>query len=1068
MSLCNSYRLIVVSCVVLSLIDTHAAFTLRRPTHDTDARDLDQQESVLLEVKHKLNRPNDIRNDSQRNANVTGLSDDVDLTSSRLLTDMMTVTSSDRVISTEKPIQVNTDITTDATYIEKTTNENKVTQTVVESFEPTTLFLLTQSPALDTEKETTTFQDNVESLSSSSGTSSGTKSSNTLQEPRTLSVSEDTKPSWKKYTTIERTRSSTTTPSPSILGEETTTYTTLGTEVKTETKRLRNLFQNASDIASLEKLKIELLLTTQRQQLQASENKFSRLYSSAPPTTDQYINNPSGVSEEVPTTESNVSSDNRYTVESRRGGYLDYSAKSTADDVAVTTETSPLEAYKEKEAPYVKHEVENETDVPYEKTGFRMESQSQLNEDALKEELLKEDVLIDNEENAKRIRDDRLPNSSNIEINSNQDNSQNNSHIDDKLMVKPIDMNTEKNTILYPVSSNYKPLKKIEVKPPKVFIRDPDDNSWRNESLSSLGIVFKSKNSSKPFTQVLKNKTETELNKLNEKDEKNETPELRERLQKMAEIRKSKKKKTDSLGNVVYFDYEESVSGEKGKTSKEEIPTAVNETNTNLGSSEKSSDITTNSSSSSSTTTTTEKSIFDEFIPPSTKKPKKFFNVEYYDNTEDDDTDYLNMAKIDIKKYTTTKMSTTMSKIRDWSRPTVFHKPTPVTSPERKGTVQYFPPLTTQKVNINDYDTDFKSKVNSFTTESEPPKNVIPMSTPLPTKTVHGTTIQYNEYKNQGREFTPVPQQNLDKNLYLTRPPLTTELFTLPGDGRDGYVVKHYRDFINQAAKDEEYDKNIDYAFVTQAPIQGVTKTDLNTYQKDKSRLNTGDDYDYETHFRKDVLQRFVDNFNRNSHRFKSDFPILFNNSVIHSNANQGGEVASSRAFMRGLYENRLRSRARGCEPHCDVTVELSPAYELHYYVPEQEERQEAGSYRHKYVWNTSAAVDRRVALRLHAETAPGPSEPSYTAFNNKRRKNIGSDTHRDERVADELETNSAPRCDRYGVSRWSRVTSHTSHVAPPRRIGTESTNGTRNSVHSLINAKRSHTTSEETEPRPA
>ncbi|OWR54414.1 hypothetical protein KGM_209607 [Danaus plexippus plexippus] len=947
MSLCNSYRLIVGSCIVLSLIDTHAAFTLRRPTDDTDARDLDPQESVLLEVKHNLNRPNDIRNDSQRNADVTGLSDDVDLTSSRPLTDIMTVTSSERVMSTEKPIQVNTDISTDAIYIEKSTNENKGTQTAVENYEPTTLYLLSQSSTLDTENRTTTFKENFASLSSSSMSPSRTKSSNTLQEQRTLSVSEVTKPSWKKYTTIERTRSSTTTPSPSTLREATTSSTTLGTGVKSETKHLRNLFQNASDIASLEKLKIELLLTTQRQQLQASENKFSRLYSSAPPTTDQYINIPSSVSEEVPTTESNilnVSGDDKYTVESRRGGYLDYSAKSTADDVVITTETSPLEAYKEKEVPYVKHEVENETDVPYEKTGFRMESQSQLNEDALKEELLKEDVLIDNEENAKRIRDDRITNSSIVEINNNQDNSQNNSLIDDKLMVKPIDMNTEKNTILYPVGSNYKPLKKIEVKPPKVFIRDPDDNSWRNESLSSLGIVFKSKNSSKPFTQVLKNKTESELNKLNEKDEKNETPELRERLQKMAEIRKSKKNKTDSLGNVVYFDYEESVSGEKVKTSKEEVVTTFNETNSNLGSSEKSSDITTTLSSSSSiTTTTTERSIFEEFNPPSTKKPKKFFNVlEYYDNTEDDDTDYLNMAKIDIKKYTTTKMSTTMPKIRDWSRPNVFDKQTHVSSPERKGTVQYFPPLTTQKVNINDYDTDFKSKVNSFTTVSELPKNVIPVSTPVPTKKIHGTTIHYNEYKNQRREFTPVPQQNFDKNLYLTRPPLTTELFTLPGDGRDGYVVKHYRDFINQAAKDEEYDKNIDYAYITQAPIQGVTKTDLNTYQKDKSRPNTGDEYDYETQFRKDVLQRFVDNFNRNSHRFKSEFPILFNNSVIHSEVNTGGEVASSRAFMRGLYENRLRSGSRPCDPHCDVTVELSPAYELHYYVPEQEERQEA------------------------------------------------------------------------------------------------------------------------------
>lgn len=119
------------------------------------------------------------------------------------------------------------------------------------------------------------------------------------------------------------------------------------------------------------------------------------------------------------------------------------------------------------------------------------------------------------------------------------------------------------------MNPNYKPLKKLEIQPPKSFTRDPDDNSWRNESLSSLGIVFKAKNSSKAFTEVLKNKTEVVMNNLPEQNRTVEKVELRDRLEKIAERRKSKKKKTDQFGNIEYTDYEENNNAGDVHTSKE-------------------------------------------------------------------------------------------------------------------------------------------------------------------------------------------------------------------------------------------------------------------------------------------------------------------------------------------------------------------------------------------------------------------------------------------------------------------------------------------------------------------
>lgn len=557
------------------------------------------------------------------------------------------------------------------------------------------------------------------------------------------------------------------------------------------------------------------------------------------------------------------------------------------------------------------------------------------NEDATKEEFLKEELINNNKENAKRQREEAVNNKSDPteNKNANQENStetNTSSEISAKL----------KNTTLYTVSPNYKPMKKIEVVPPKQFVRDPDDNSWRNESLSSLGIVFKPKNSSKPFTQVLKNKTETEWNNLSEKDSKNELPDLRERLQKETQKRKSKRKKTDSLGNVVYFDYEENSNSAEhaGVTidSRSSIVTTyspiLQSTIPENGSLQEAPQNATKNVSSILTTEGVHKHRFTTSIP-------KFLH-EYYD-TDEDDSDYLNMAQIDLKKFTTSLRTSTPfhpstigAKQPDWPRQN--SKVTYSVFPERKATVQYFPPRTTPRVNVNDYDNGFNFRMESFTTESVSSAHVSPASGEAFTTPATVNTVSSSE------DYT--------KNLLLTQPQITTEAgLPLNNDGsfdRGTYVIKHYKDFVNEVAKHAEYDKNIGYIPYTEAPVEGVTKAQLIDYETEKPKA-IDSEYDYEAQFRKDVLQRFVDNFNQNTDQYRSDFPILFNSSIIHRGMHNNGDIASSRAFMRGSYNNDLfkpkfTGSRKACEPNCDkLAVELSPAYELHYYVPDQEEKEE-------------------------------------------------------------------------------------------------------------------------------
>ncbi|PZC74636.1 hypothetical protein B5X24_HaOG207402 [Helicoverpa armigera] len=744
---------------------------------------------------------------------------------------------------------------------------------------------------------------------------------NSTDEIATTDVQPLTLPSWKKYTTIDRKRTSTevTTAQDKDMVREETAQTRIS---------LEKVFNN-TPIPSLEKLRNDLINAQESTTIKLDVTNATEVYVSDNRTSTPFMTNETTKLELV----------------SKRAGYKDNRETTTEKTGEATASLFPPKVSANDTDVYnTMYETEpSEVEVTENKNDTVHESQSQLAEDAIKEELLKEETLNDNEEYAKRYHEDERVTSSR----GKQSKHGTNAATEDSLSVKPIGQEKKKNTILYPVSPNYKPLKKIDVQPPKQFIRDPDDNSWRNESISSLGIVFKPKNASKSFTQVLKNKTETELgNMTDNKDSKDDVPDLRVRLEKIAEVRKSKKK-INKYGDTVYSDYEE--SAENVNNSKEDTTSPMSPAM----------DLFPNFTPPPTPKTTTtefeltvnpisEFDIFKEDVttPLTTTKPKKFYNLaEYYDATDEYDADYINAHKIDLKKYT---QSLKPKDNHVTQPPQPLHtKPMKEYQPERKATLQYFPPTqkVVQKVNLNDYDGDFDRKVNLYTFKS-PPKTMPPAAfgTASPVRTEKYEQVNKVTMKPL---YTPMYQtENMDKNLYLTNPSRVTDSPSgfVPNDGnfnRASYVIKHYRDFINEAAK--EGDDGNEYLY-TEPPIRGVTVNELSKMTTPK---DVEDDYDYDVKFRKDIINRFVDNFNQNSERFKVDFPILYNSSVVHRQAPQQGRVASSTAFMKRLYEVQARGAGAGggrraCEPHCDnMTVELSPAYELHYYVPDQEEKEE-------------------------------------------------------------------------------------------------------------------------------
>ncbi|XP_048479716.1 flocculation protein FLO11 [Plutella xylostella] len=374
-----------------------------------------------------------------------------------------------------------------------------------------------------------------------------------------------------------------------------------------------------------------------------------------------------------------------------------------------------------------------------------------------------------------------------------------------------------RNSSLYTVNPNYKPLKKIDVKTPKPYHKHPDDNSWRNESISSLGIVFNPKNSSKPLTEVLKNKTETELVYMEREVTSTEVPDLRERLEKLAELRKSKKYRTGQSSEKTDNDYEDIRSFlpsprpfEKGSLQK-------------------------NFEYYESFFTTTEATTKS----PLAKGKEKI--MEYYENPELNTADYFNLANIDIKKSfvkgssrrpdsTTSTMSSADYAVSIGQFP-----------PERKATVQYFPPRpeksTYPPVLMTTGKYDFQKNLEQYAImdEADPTTTEKPTPSTLPPLTTNRNYVYYETNTNEGTTYNP-----------QTPPGVTT--------------------FIELLGKTNADDRIYNERFVP------------DPYQRD-------------------VINRFVENYNKNHERFRVPYPVVYNNSVSHDSG--GG----SRQLVQQVFE---------------------------------------------------------------------------------------------------------------------------------------------------------------------
>ncbi|RVE55349.1 hypothetical protein evm_000247 [Chilo suppressalis] len=724
-----------------------------------------------------------------------------------------------------------------------------------------------------------------------------------------------TNPSWKTYTTIERKRTK-----PLEIENPSTGSREL--LAKAETIPVKFTLENAENdtpIPSLKELNQELM----------SNAKTQHTRSNVEDSTHSSTNQPTTASLGAKLTSTlNVRTSPDNIVSSKRAGYLDLTADQADSQTKTTTDILSIN---ETELVGALFEVDpQENDGPEMKNGS--ESQSQMAEDEIKEKLLEEQVL--NDDLVKTYKNQKSVDPNEIKKEPTTE---------DSLGVKPINSKTG----LYTVSPHYKRMKKIEVQPLKPFVRDPDDNSWRNESLSLLGIVFKAKNASKPFTQVLKNKTEAVLSNISGKDDKNEVTDLRERLEKIAEVRKSRKKKINKTGDTIYSDYEEGNSAElAGSTPKTYTQKSTPKIDTSIPLFNNDgklafSDRPTSSSVGPESTTSPGVFMYKEQVL-TTRKPKKLNKFpEYYDTTDEYDADYLTLPKLDLKKFTTSffKKDTVTTPFTPLTTQT---KPLTTYWPDRKPTIQYFPPRPqSQKVNSNDYDSDFEKRIKMFSF-SGPPKDMTLMLAGLPP-----TTLPPHESPTEKQTHSPPSATNkpdtMFKNFYATFPSRLVDAakrYSADTDesfNRASYVIKHYKDLLDEAVKDD-YDKSGEFAY-TNSPLLGVTANEM---AEGKLKPSMDDDNEYMSNFHKEILDRFVDNFNQNSEKFKVDFPILYNNSIVHRKAQDNGRaVASSTTFLKRQYGEPMPGH-KPCETNCDMKVELSPAYELHYYVPDQEEKEEA------------------------------------------------------------------------------------------------------------------------------
>ncbi|CAK1581452.1 unnamed protein product [Parnassius mnemosyne] len=1032
--------------VLLLIINTVNAFAIKKvfnATHDS-LQDLSVAESLQLEVRHDLKRLNGISvnisnksnellttatNENLKHLEVSTTANFFEVThhptdelKEHVIEAVSGVTSDDTLNSSvdssvyqEFAENLNNDKTTE--YMHLPSNKSKSASQMKEIATSKTLsfdvpdYKKSSVPDDMKIKMDITQLENV-AIPTNKYLAISSETENASELPRLITTenhnTDTVLPYWKRYTVIERKKVITTTESsaPTITAER-------EEMIKAET---RVTLKDSITSDAVEQIKKDKLISTEA--ISASEYLSSTIdYQNIP--VIQKMNNLTK-SDEQSTQTLKLES-----VSSKRGGFLNFSLKSkeqeevttnmiySTDSIINSDYTTPkLDTFQGEHAG---------TNIPR----LGLESQSYLKEDAIKEELLQETSLSNNEETSEQQREEHFNNTetilSTLETYSS-DTTQSTRNLewmtqvdvtstDNKLNVKPI-QDKGKNTMLYTVSPNYKPMKKIEVQPPKPFVRDPDDNSWRNESISSMGIVFKPKNSSKPFTQVLKNKTETEWSNILSRDSKIDVPDLRERLEKIAQKRKSKKKKANLFGNTIYTDYEESNSSEEitstpkahfmttGSMSEitivAQLPEAVSDalftpsiSTLPVVSTTITSTVTTDTTIQSNVATTvttptvlseasskkynttkeTDTHKKDKNKPVTTGKGKKYFNViDYYDISDDDDNDepeYLELAKLELKKYTVPLRMTNTPFATSPPLPYQLTKPLNEYLPERKPTLQYFPPLDVHETKSDRFVSEFERKYKSNMEKSPSPKDVLYVTTTKDTNVLQDKYhSRYNEERNilkSSHNLLPVELPSMyksnafNKNIYLTESPrITTEQnsayglsYNNEGFNRASYVIRNYKDVLEQAAKDYDYDRDVDYLPFTQTPLRGVTISDLIAQTKDKVKMNVNENYDYDAKFRKDVLERFVDNFNQKEARYNANFPVLYNNSVMHVNTAEHGEaIASSRSFLKGVY-NPTDTKSgyayqQPYDPNCDnITVELSPAYELTYYVPDQEEKEE-------------------------------------------------------------------------------------------------------------------------------
>lgn len=359
-----------------------------------------------------------------------------------------------------------------------------------------------------------------------------------------------------------------------------------------------------------------------------------------------------------------------------------------------------------------------------------------------------------------------------------------------------------KNPDLYTVKPTYKRPKILDISTPVSHKRDPNDNSWRNESISSLGIVFKASNVSKPFTLIAKEKTESELIATMQKfdNEDDETPELKQRLEILSERRKMKKK-PDTIDDEDKDDDYEEIHYPDATTKEPKAPE----------------DATTRKDEDAQTIPASRTS----FASATTETPKMM-------NLFDDYDDEKQMAIIELNKYPTEKPPTTPSPAHQYA-------------PERKPTLQYFPPRKTTR---------------------RKPLHVTPPTAPLAhvAFSAHGFHPHGHEGSRQP-PYYPVAESEFRKDIHYA-----------------GYEGDHDTNILIAA---------VPYSDPGRAP---------------------------------------------------ASYPVLYNNSVVHYADGPGRLSSSSSAFMKRLYGS---AGTRGGQCDDCVNVDLSPDYELHYYVPDVEERQQ-------------------------------------------------------------------------------------------------------------------------------